>query len=70
MCLSQPLDGHSRKACKVSVWRAIHQAAAWLVRSGDRLEQILENTYMQFFFGFANYSSKALFEPAMMVHFR
>jgi len=33
-------------------------------------EQIRENTYMQFFLGFTGYSSKAPFDPSMMVHFR
>ncbi len=32
--------------------------------------QIQENGYMQFFLGFAAYSSKAPFDPSMMVHFR
>ena len=34
------------------------------------VEQIRENAYMQFFLGFAGYSSKAPFDPSMMVHFR
>jgi hypothetical protein len=33
-------------------------------------EQIRENAYMQFLLGFAGYSSKAPFDPSMMVHFR
>jgi transposase, IS5 family len=33
------------------------------------VEQIRENAYMQFFLGFARYSSKAPFDPSMMVHF-
>ncbi|CAK6690194.1 IS5 family transposase [Synechococcus sp. CBW1107] len=32
--------------------------------------QIRENAYMQFFLGFDGYSSKAPFDPSMMVHFR
>lgn len=36
----------------------------------ETLEQIRENAYMQFFLGFAGYSSKAPFDPSMMVHFR
>jgi hypothetical protein len=30
----------------------------------------LDNAYMQFFFGFAAYSSKAPFDPSTMLHFR
>jgi IS5 family transposase len=33
-------------------------------------EQIRENAYMQFFLGFAGYSSKTPLNPSMMVHFR
>jgi hypothetical protein len=36
----------------------------------ETVEQIRENAYMQFFLGFASYSSKAPFDPSMMVHFR
>ncbi|CAK6697937.1 hypothetical protein IFHNHDMJ_02330 [Synechococcus sp. CBW1107] len=36
----------------------------------ESVEQIRENAYMQFFLGFAGYSSKAPFDPSMMVHFR
>jgi hypothetical protein len=36
----------------------------------ETVEQIRENAYMQFFLGFAGYSSKAPFAPSMMVHFR
>ncbi len=36
----------------------------------ETVEQIRENAYMQFFLGFASYSSKSLFDPSMMVHFR
>jgi len=36
----------------------------------ETVEQIRENAYMQFFLGFAGYSSKAPFDPSMMVHFR
>ena len=36
----------------------------------ETVEQIRENAYMQFFLGFAGYSSKASFDPSMMVHFR
>ena len=36
----------------------------------ETVEQIRENTYMQFFLGFAGYSSKTPFDPSMMVHFR
>ena len=32
--------------------------------------QIQENPYMQYFLGFSGYSSKAPFDPSMMVHFR
>jgi hypothetical protein len=34
----------------------------------ETVEQIRENAYMQFFLGFAGYSSKAPFDPSMMVH--
>ncbi len=34
------------------------------------VEQIGENAYIQFFLGFAGYSSMAPFDPSMMVHFR
>jgi len=34
------------------------------------VEQIRENAYMQFFLGFAGYSSKAPFDPSMIVNFR
>ena len=34
------------------------------------VEQIRENAYMQFFLGFAGYSSKAPCDQSMMVHFR
>jgi IS5 family transposase len=36
----------------------------------ETVEQIRENAYLQFFLGFAGYSSKAPFDPSMMVHFR
>jgi hypothetical protein len=36
----------------------------------ESVEQIRENAYMQFFLGFAGYSSKAPFDPSMMVRFR
>jgi IS5 family transposase len=36
----------------------------------ETVEQIRENAYMQFFFGFAGYSSKDPLDPSMMVHFR
>jgi len=36
----------------------------------ETVEQIRENAYMQFFLGFVGYSSKAPFDPSMMVHFR
>lgn len=36
----------------------------------ETVEQIRENAYMQFFLGFAGYSSKAPFDPSTMVHFR
>jgi hypothetical protein len=36
----------------------------------ETVEQIRENAYIQFFLGFAGYSSKAPFDPSMMVHFR
>ena len=36
----------------------------------ETVEQIRENVYLQFFLGFAGYSSKAPFDPSMMVHFR
>ncbi len=36
----------------------------------ETVEQIQENDYMQFFIGFAGYSSKPPFDPSMMVHFR
>ena len=36
----------------------------------ETIEQIRENAYKQFFLDFAGYSSKAPFDPSMMVHFR
>ncbi len=36
----------------------------------ETVEQIRENAYMQFFLGFAGYSSKPPFDPSMMVHCR
>ena len=36
----------------------------------ETVEQIRENAYMRFFLGFAGYSTKAPFDPSMMVHFR
>ena len=36
----------------------------------ETVEQIRDNAYMQFFLGFAGYSSKSPFDPSMMVHFR
>ena len=36
----------------------------------ETVHQIRENAYMQFFLGFSGYSSKAPFDPSMMVHFR
>ena len=36
----------------------------------ETVEQIRENAYMQYFLGFSCYSSKAPFDPFMMVHFR
>jgi len=35
----------------------------------ETVEQIRENAYMQFFLGFAGYSSKAPFDPSMMFIF-
>lgn len=39
-------------------------------RLGLTVEQIRENAYLQYFLGFAGYSSKAPYDPSMMVHFR
>lgn len=36
----------------------------------ETVEQIRENAYMQFFLGFAGFSSNAPFDPSAMVHFR
>ena len=36
----------------------------------ETVEEIRENAFMQFFLGFAGHSSKAPFDPSMMVHFR
>ena len=36
----------------------------------ETVEKIRENAYLQYFPGFAGYSSKAPFDPSMMVHFR
>jgi len=36
----------------------------------ETVEQIRENAYLQYFLGFAGYSSKTPFDPSMMVHFR
>ena len=36
----------------------------------ETVEQIRDNAYMQFFLGFAGYSSKAPFDPSLMVHSR
>jgi hypothetical protein len=36
----------------------------------ETMGQIRENAYMQFFLGFAGYSSKAPFDPSMIVHSR
>lgn len=36
----------------------------------ETVEQIRHNAYMQFFLGFAGYSSKAPLDPSMMIHFR
>jgi hypothetical protein len=36
----------------------------------ETVEQIRENVYMRFLVGFTGYSSKILFDPSMMVHFR
>jgi len=36
----------------------------------EAVEQIRENAYMQYFLSFVGYSSKASFDPSMMVHFR
>ncbi len=36
----------------------------------ETVEQIRENAYMQFFLGFAGYSSMPPFDPSTMVHFR
>ena len=35
----------------------------------ETVQQIRANAYVQFFLGFAGYSSKAPFDPSMMVHF-
>ena len=36
----------------------------------ETVEQIRENPYLQYFIGQKSYSSEALFDPSMMVHFR
>jgi len=36
----------------------------------ETVEKIRENAYLQYFPGFAGYSSKAPFDQSMMVHFR
>jgi hypothetical protein len=36
----------------------------------ETVRQIQENAYMQFFLGFSGSSSKILFDPSMIVHFR
>jgi hypothetical protein len=45
-----------RKACEADVSRAVHQAAACL-SDEKTVEQIRENTYMQFFKDFTGYSA-------------
>jgi transposase, IS5 family len=46
--------------------------AHWTRTTADEetVEQTRENAYMQFFLDFAGSSSKATFDPSMMVHFR
>jgi hypothetical protein len=36
----------------------------------ETVEQNRENAYMQYFLGFAGYSSNPPFDPSIMVHFR
>jgi IS5 family transposase len=35
-----------------------------------RVEQILENPYLQYFIGQSNYSNELAFDPSLLVHFR
>jgi IS5 family transposase len=46
--------------------------ARWTRTTADEetVEQIRKNAYIQFFHGFAGYSSKAKFDPSMMIHLR
>ena len=40
------------------------------VSDKETVEQIRENSYLQYFLGIGEYSDKALFEASMLVHFR
>jgi IS5 family transposase len=57
------------QACTPSIWSVFIKQRLGLTDE-ETVEQIRENAYMQFFLGFAGYSSKAPFDPSMMVHFR
>lgn len=64
-----PATGAPAKSARVAVG-----ALSFKQRLGSTDEEMVaqtrENAYMQFFLGFAGYSSKPPFDPSMMVHFR
>ena len=65
----QPHDWCSCKACTACMCALFIKQRLGLADE-ETVEQIRENAYMQFFLGFAGYSSKAPFDPSMMVHLR
>jgi IS5 family transposase len=65
----QPHHWCPSEVCQASFWRTIHHAGVGL-SDQETVEQIREHTTMQFFLGFVDYSSKASFDPSIIVHFR
>ena len=41
-----------------------------VISDRPRVEQILENPYLQYFIGQSNYSKELAFDPSLLVHFR
>jgi hypothetical protein len=55
---------------RMSLDRSLYIKQRLGVTDEETVLQIQENHYIQFFLGFAGYSSKAPFDPSMIVHFR
>ncbi len=64
-----PTTGPPSKPVRLAFGALVIKQRLGLIDWGT-VEQIREKQYLQLFLGSAGYSSKARFDPSMMVHFR